>query len=112
MSKGQLISKCLFGVFNFLQETNENKSHSSKIEFIRSFFGGNVGLKKSFRFCLTFKIDRIFPKKFFCEEYLIRGPTYINDFFWFLKYFTYILKMCPMFVSSVHDFGKSEDDII
>ena len=24
--KGQLISKCLFGVFNFLQKTNENKS--------------------------------------------------------------------------------------
>ena len=24
--KGQLISKCLFGVFDFLQETNENKS--------------------------------------------------------------------------------------
>ena len=47
-SKGQLISKCLFGVFNFLQKTNENKSHSSKIEFVRSFFGGNFGLKKIF----------------------------------------------------------------
>ena len=44
--KGQLISKCLFGVFNFLQKTNETKSCSSKIEFVRSFFGGNVGLKK------------------------------------------------------------------
>ena len=54
-SKGQLISKCLFGVFNFLQKTNKNKSHSSKFEFFSSFFGGNVGLKKSFRFCLTFK---------------------------------------------------------
>ena len=54
MPKGQLISKCLFGVFDFLQKTNKNKSHSSKIEFICSFFGENVGLKKSFRFCLTF----------------------------------------------------------
>ena len=53
-SKGQLISKCIFGVLNFLQKTNKNKSHSSKIEFIRSFFGENVDLKKSFRFCLTF----------------------------------------------------------
>ena len=53
-TKGQLISKCLFGVFNFLQKTNKNKSHGSKIEFLRSFFGGNLGLKKSFRFCLTF----------------------------------------------------------
>ena len=26
ITKGQLISKCLFGVFNFLQKTNENKS--------------------------------------------------------------------------------------
>ena len=39
--KGQLISKWFFGVFNFLQKTNENKSHCSKVEFIRSFFGGN-----------------------------------------------------------------------
>ena len=46
--KGQLISKCLFGVFNFLQKTNENMSHNSKIEFVCSLFGGNVGLKNSF----------------------------------------------------------------
>jgi hypothetical protein len=26
MGKGQFISKCLFGVFNFLQKTNKNKS--------------------------------------------------------------------------------------
>ena len=25
-SKGQIISKCLFGAFNFLQKMNENKS--------------------------------------------------------------------------------------
>ena len=54
-SKGQLISKCLFGALNFLQKQNENKSQSSKIEFLCSVFGGNVGLKKSFRFCLTFR---------------------------------------------------------
>ena len=54
ITKGQIILKCLFGVFNFLQKTNENKSHSSKIEFVCSFFGGNVGLKKSFRLFLTF----------------------------------------------------------
>ena len=39
-------------------KTNDNKSHSSKIELFRSFFGGNVGLKKSFRFCLTFSMYR------------------------------------------------------
>jgi hypothetical protein len=36
--KGQIISKCLFGVFNFFQKTNENTSHSSKNKFICSFF--------------------------------------------------------------------------
>ena len=34
--KGQLISKCLFGVFNFFQTTNENMWHSSK-KWIHSF---------------------------------------------------------------------------
>ena len=38
-SKGQVISNGFFGVFNFFQKTNENTSHSSKNEFIRSFFG-------------------------------------------------------------------------
>ena len=50
--KGQLISKCPFDIVNFFQKTNESKSHSthsSKVEFIRSFFGRNVSLKKSFR---------------------------------------------------------------
>ena len=39
--KGHLISKWFFGVVDFLQKTNENKSLSSKNEFIRSFFGGS-----------------------------------------------------------------------
>ena len=51
---GQLILTCLFGVFTFFQKTNKNKSTSSKVEFVCSFFGRNVGLKKSFRICLTF----------------------------------------------------------
>ena len=45
-SKDQLISKCLFGVFNFFQKMNENKSTSSKVEFDCSFFGRNVSLDK------------------------------------------------------------------
>ena len=43
-AKGQSISKCLFGVFNFFNKTNENTSHSSKNEFICSFFGRIHGL--------------------------------------------------------------------
>ena len=41
LGKGHLISKWFFEVVDFLQKTNENTSHTSKNEFIRSFFGGN-----------------------------------------------------------------------
>ena len=37
LTKGQLISKCLFVDFNFFQKTNKNTLHSSKNEFIHSF---------------------------------------------------------------------------
>ena len=53
--KGQLISKCLFGVFTFFQKTNENKLTSSKVGYVRSFFERIVGLKKTLRLCLTFR---------------------------------------------------------
>ena len=46
--KGQLISKWFFEVVDFLQKMNENNSHTSKNEFIRSFFGGNRPLQKTF----------------------------------------------------------------
>ena len=45
ISKGQLITKCLFGVINFFQKTNENTSNGSKNELIHSFFGRIHGLK-------------------------------------------------------------------
>ena len=44
LCKGQLILKCLFGVFNFFQKTDKNTSHSSENEFTRSFFGRIHGL--------------------------------------------------------------------
>ena len=50
--------------FWFLQflPKNERKQvdlryHSSKVEFVCSFFGGNVILKKSFQICLTFRAE-------------------------------------------------------
>ena len=52
--KGQLISKYLFGVFNFFQKMNKNMLQSSKIEFICSFFGRIHGLTICFRDYLTF----------------------------------------------------------
>ena len=39
LTKGQIILKRLFCVFNFFQKMNKNTSHTSKNEFIRSFFG-------------------------------------------------------------------------
>ena len=37
-AKGQIISKCLLGVFNFFQKMNENmfdlRFHSSKVKFV------------------------------------------------------------------------------
>ena len=42
-SKGQIISKSLFGVFNFIQKTNKNTLHTFKNEFI---FGKNSQLDK------------------------------------------------------------------
>jgi hypothetical protein len=46
----QLISKWIFGVFNFLQKTNKNKSHSSKIEFVCSFLEEMSAWKNHFEF--------------------------------------------------------------
>ena len=44
--KGQLILKCLIGVFTFCQNRNQNNWTSSKVEFVHSLFGRNIGLKK------------------------------------------------------------------
>ena len=46
--KGQLISKCLFGVFNFFQKTNENKSNKlKKIHKVSLTHKGSYDLKTS-----------------------------------------------------------------
>ena len=37
VSKGQLFSKCLFGVFNFLQKTNENFNFTTMVPQVESF---------------------------------------------------------------------------
>ena len=41
--------------------------HSSKVEFVCSFFGGNVYLKKSFRLFLTFSRVNIFSSLKLCR---------------------------------------------
>ena len=48
-TKGQLISKCLFGVFNFFKKRTKKvnlRYHSSKVEFVHSFFCKNRRLEK------------------------------------------------------------------
>ena len=61
----------------------------------------------------SLKLVKSFQKNF-CEENLIRRPTFINEIFLKTLIFKvlYLLKMCPIFVGSVHNFGESEDDII
>ena len=61
--KGQLISKANQSSQGFSQKTNKNTSHSSKNEFIRSFFGRILGLAVCFRNKLTFKM--LFCRFFF-----------------------------------------------
>ena len=53
-----VIFEILFWCLQLLPKTERkqvHKSTSSKVEFVCLFFGRNVGLKKSFRICLTFK---------------------------------------------------------
>ena len=45
---------------------------------------------------------------FFYKEYLTRRPIFINEFFLKICF----LKMCPVFLGSVHNFDRSDDDII
>ena len=42
--------------------------HSSKVEFVGSFHGGNVSLKKSFRLFLTFNFDTDTQLRGQCQE--------------------------------------------
>ena len=57
--------------------------HSSKVDFVRSFLGRNVGLKKSFRLCLTFrKNDRnsVIPKTRKWMKNALFEPTTLPEY--------------------------------
>ena len=45
-SKGQIISKGLFGALKFSQKTNKQIRRSSKNEFVRLFFWENLRIPK------------------------------------------------------------------
>ena len=58
LAKGQLISKCFFGVIDFLQKTNERIRLTTMITQVDLFlfvFGGNRRPQKTLRDQLTFK---------------------------------------------------------
>ena len=42
----------------------------------------------------------------------VRRPTFINEMTTLIFEVLHFLKMCPIFVCSVHNFGKSEGTII
>ena len=71
VTKGQLISKCLFGVFNFLQKTKKTSGTLSSTCFFLFFiivvkwnsFGKILGLKKSLQLFLTFSRTKFQRKK-------------------------------------------------
>ena len=69
--------------------------HSSKVEFIRSFFGRNVGLKKPFRLCLTtfcrnssnvHNIENCYTLKFKLDSFLIMYITFCEQFLSIIRY--------------------------
>ena len=60
-SKGQIISKHFFSGRGFSQKTNENMSHTSKNEFICSFFGRILGLTIFFEINWPLKKSNVHP---------------------------------------------------
>ena len=102
-SKGQIISKCLFDVFNFFQKTNENKSHSSKNEFVRSFFGRNQDTMICFRDYLTFSNHYFFFRINFnslWSEWLERIKKNVSEHYYFSIHVAKTKSNC--YVSGLH----------
>ena len=59
------------------------------------------------------KLCRIFPKKFSMKNIQLGDQLLLQMFLKFMVFkILYFLKLCPIFVGSVHNFGKSGDDKI
>ena len=77
IAKGQLISKCLFGGFNFFQKTNENKStwgiivvkSNSSVHFLEE----SSAWKNHFDFVWPLKFLKTFPWQLFSQGH---SPTF------------------------------------
>ena len=91
LCKGQLISKCLFGVFKFFQKTNENKSTWGiivvKSNFFVRFFGRIEDTKKK-------HVPRIIRYMFLDGKYVQTSTARENNWTsgWFLdKWLTAVI---------------------
>ena len=59
------------------------------------------------------KNGQIFPKNNSVKNILLGHQLILMKFFENFDFkVLYLLKMCPIFVGSVHNFGKSDNDII
>ena len=58
------------------------------------------------------RIDKIFPKKVFIDIGLGDELLWKSFFQNFIFKILHFLKMCPILVGSVHNFGNSDGDII
>ena len=79
--------------------------YSSKVEFVRSFFGRNIDLKKSFRLCLTFSWYRLlffirhhYQPNHFCANLCIKKNNNRN----YIKKWPKLLRLHSAFTFHTH----------
>ena len=79
LTKGQIILKRLFCVFNFFQKMNKNTSHTSKNEFICSFLGESEDTKSCFEIIWPLKQTKFLNS---CERFFLDNFIYSLLFTW------------------------------
>ena len=116
-TKGQLISKCLFGIFTFFQKPNENKSTSSKVELFVRFLEETSAWKNHFEIVWPLEKWQYF---FFCFcicFFLYSSLQYIMISYILPRYYLYDLswnglraiksaKCCRVFTFIEMNLGK------
>ena len=100
IAKGQLISKCLFGVFNFFQKTNKNKTLSDLYELLKKviILNRNPRLK-----------DLYFLKFFACTILIIMYCLFLTRYSTTIVYKILWSRLLihPRGVEGAHDFLRN-----
>ena len=101
MLKGQIISKCLFGVVRFSQKTNENKSTWGIIEvkFKRLSLGNTTGWQHRFSHLTILSpiwLGTYEDMKSTLEKFFFRFETGLPE--WIFQIWSKIFKSDPVFV--------------